>query len=129
VAPNAVVVGDVDLFERVRGRCASPKAQPYLQPPCGHSQLNLASGSMVLHKWQESRAYGGSWLQQASPHEGSLLLLCLRWVARPVTLATLVPPPTQTSIWYGCVLRGDLNSVRVGAFSNVQDRTVIHAAR
>lgn len=35
----------------------------------------------------------------------------------------------QASVWYGCVLRGDLNSVRIGAFSNVQDRTVIHAAR
>ncbi len=35
----------------------------------------------------------------------------------------------QVSIWYGCVLRGDLNHISVGAFSNVQDRTVIHAAR
>ena len=35
----------------------------------------------------------------------------------------------QTSVWYGCVLRGDLNSIRIGAFSNVQDKTVIHAAR
>ena len=35
----------------------------------------------------------------------------------------------QTSVWYGCVLRGDLNSIRIGAFSNVQDKTVMHAAR
>ena len=35
----------------------------------------------------------------------------------------------QTSVWYGCVLRGDLNNIKVGAFSNIQDRTVIHAAR
>lgn len=39
------------------------------------------------------------------------------------------PTHLQVSIWYGCVLRGDLNNVKVGAFSNVQDRTVIHAAR
>ena len=35
----------------------------------------------------------------------------------------------QVSIWHNCVLRGDLNSIKVGAFSNIQDRTVIHAAR
>ena len=35
----------------------------------------------------------------------------------------------QVSVWYGRVLRGDLSTVRVGAFSNIQDRTVIHAAR
>lgn len=30
------------------------------------------------------------------------------------------------SIWYGCVLRGDANSIRVGARTNIQDGTVIH---
>ena len=35
----------------------------------------------------------------------------------------------QVSIWYGCVLRGDLNNIRVAAFSNIQDKTVVHAAR
>jgi len=33
------------------------------------------------------------------------------------------------SIWYGCVLRADLNTIMVGAFTNIQDRTIIHAAR
>ncbi len=32
----------------------------------------------------------------------------------------------QASIWYGCVLRGDGNRIRVGARSNVQDGSVIH---
>lgn len=32
----------------------------------------------------------------------------------------------DASIWYGCVLRGDTNAIRVGARSNVQDGTVIH---
>ncbi len=35
----------------------------------------------------------------------------------------------QVSIWYGCVLRADLNTIMVGAFTNIQDRTIIHAAR
>ncbi|MWV27449.1 gamma carbonic anhydrase family protein [Aurantiacibacter rhizosphaerae] len=32
----------------------------------------------------------------------------------------------HASIWYNCVLRGDLGPIRVGARSNVQDGTVIH---
>ncbi len=31
------------------------------------------------------------------------------------------------SIWFGCVLRADVNLIRVGARSNVQDGTVVHA--
>ena len=31
-----------------------------------------------------------------------------------------------SSIWYNCVLRGDVNSIRIGARSNIQDGTVIH---
>jgi carbonic anhydrase/acetyltransferase-like protein (isoleucine patch superfamily) len=30
------------------------------------------------------------------------------------------------SIWYNCVLRADVNLIRIGARSNVQDGTVIH---
>ncbi|KAI3428094.1 hypothetical protein D9Q98_006477 [Chlorella vulgaris] len=51
------------------------------------------------------------------------------WIAPNAVVVGDVDLYEKTSIWYGCVLRGDLNSVKVGAFSNVQDRTVIHAAR
>ena len=30
------------------------------------------------------------------------------------------------SIWYGCVVRGDVNWIRIGRNTNVQDGTVIH---
>ena len=30
-----------------------------------------------------------------------------------------------SSIWYNCVLRGDLNGIRIGSFTNIQDRTVL----
>ena len=33
---------------------------------------------------------------------------------------------SQSSIWYNCVLRGDVNRIRIGARSNIQDGTVIH---
>jgi gamma-carbonic anhydrase len=32
----------------------------------------------------------------------------------------------DSSIWYGCVVRGDVNEIRIGARSNIQDGTVIH---
>jgi carbonic anhydrase/acetyltransferase-like protein (isoleucine patch superfamily) len=30
------------------------------------------------------------------------------------------------SIWYNCVLRGDVNRIRIGARTNIQDGSVIH---
>ncbi|TNE39668.1 MAG: gamma carbonic anhydrase family protein [Sphingomonadales bacterium] len=32
----------------------------------------------------------------------------------------------QASIWYNCVIRADVNRIRIGARSNVQDGSVIH---
>jgi carbonic anhydrase/acetyltransferase-like protein (isoleucine patch superfamily) len=32
----------------------------------------------------------------------------------------------DSSVWYGCVLRGDLAPIRVGSGTNVQDLTVVH---
>lgn len=34
----------------------------------------------------------------------------------------------ESSVWFGCVLRGDVNVIRIGARSNIQDGTVIHVA-
>ena len=31
-----------------------------------------------------------------------------------------------SSIWYGCVLRGDVNKIRVGRDTNLQDGTIVH---
>lgn len=32
----------------------------------------------------------------------------------------------RSSIWFGCVLRGDVNRIRIGSRTNVQDLTTIH---
>lgn len=32
----------------------------------------------------------------------------------------------QASIWYNCVLRADINAIRVGARSNIQDGSIVH---
>lgn len=33
----------------------------------------------------------------------------------------------QASVWFSCVLRGDVERIEIGARSNIQDGTVIHA--
>jgi carbonic anhydrase/acetyltransferase-like protein (isoleucine patch superfamily) len=32
----------------------------------------------------------------------------------------------HASVWFGCVLRGDVNSIRIGARTNIQDLSVVH---
>ena len=34
----------------------------------------------------------------------------------------------DSSIWYGSVLRGDVNYIRIGARTNIQDHTIIHVS-
>jgi gamma-carbonic anhydrase len=33
------------------------------------------------------------------------------------------------SVWYGCILRGDVNYIRIGAKTNIQDMSMIHVSR
>jgi carbonic anhydrase/acetyltransferase-like protein (isoleucine patch superfamily) len=33
------------------------------------------------------------------------------------------------SIWYGCILRGDVNYIRIGKNTNIQDGSTIHVSR
>ena len=35
----------------------------------------------------------------------------------------------DTGIWFGCVVRGDVHSVRIGSRTNIQDGTVVHVTR
>ena len=32
----------------------------------------------------------------------------------------------KSSVWYNCVLRGDMNYIRIGSDTNIQDGTVVH---
>lgn len=32
----------------------------------------------------------------------------------------------ESSIWYNCVLRGDVNRIRIGARTNIQDGSIVH---
>jgi carbonic anhydrase/acetyltransferase-like protein (isoleucine patch superfamily) len=35
----------------------------------------------------------------------------------------------DSSVWFNCVVRADVNSVRIGARTNLQDLTVVHVTR
>lgn len=35
----------------------------------------------------------------------------------------------ETGVWFGCVIRGDVNTIRIGSRTNIQDGTIIHVTR
>ena len=47
------------------------------------------------------------------------------WIAPNATLVGNVILSKYATIWYGAVLRGDMNPVRVGHFSSIGDGTVV----
>lgn len=48
------------------------------------------------------------------------------WVAPNATVIGDVRLGARSSVWFGCVLRGDTNRITVGARSNIQDGTIVH---
>ncbi|HVU33629.1 MAG TPA: gamma carbonic anhydrase family protein [Opitutaceae bacterium] len=50
------------------------------------------------------------------------------FVASNATVIGDVRLGASSSVWYGCVLRGDINSIAIGEGSNVQDGTIVHLA-
>ena len=50
------------------------------------------------------------------------------FVAANATVLGNVTLGAQSSVWYGCVLRGDINSIAIGEGTNIQDLTMVHLA-
>jgi carbonic anhydrase/acetyltransferase-like protein (isoleucine patch superfamily) len=48
------------------------------------------------------------------------------FVAPGVQLIGDIEIGPEASIWYNCVLRGDVNRIRIGARTNIQDSSVLH---
>lgn len=88
ISPSAVVVGDVDILDRVSCLCT-----------------------------RACRDAGCACCVNAE-HCGCARTCCI-----------LLRPASQASIWNHVVLRGDINNITIGHVSNIQDRSVIHAAR
>jgi carbonic anhydrase/acetyltransferase-like protein (isoleucine patch superfamily) len=50
------------------------------------------------------------------------------FIAKTATVIGDVTLGAHSSVWYGAVLRGDINRIAVGHHSNVQDNAVLHNA-
>jgi carbonic anhydrase/acetyltransferase-like protein (isoleucine patch superfamily) len=50
------------------------------------------------------------------------------WIAPTATVLGDVTLEEESSVWYGAVLRGDINRIVIGPRSNVQDGSVVHLA-
>lgn len=50
------------------------------------------------------------------------------FIAETATIIGDVVIGPESSVWYGCVLRGDVNAIRIGARTNIQDGSVLHVA-
>lgn len=48
------------------------------------------------------------------------------FVAETAAIIGDVEIGSKSNIWYGVVIRGDINHVRIGAETNIQENTVIH---
>ena len=51
------------------------------------------------------------------------------FVAPGATLIGDVELGAQASVWFGCVVRGDVQRVRIGARTNLQDGSIVHVSR
>jgi len=58
--------------------------------------------------------------------KGSPRLAAGAWVAPDASVIGDVALGPDSSVWFQCVLRGDVCNIEVGARSNIQDHTVIH---
>lgn len=61
------------------------------------------------------------------PYEGTRPSIAdSAFIAPDATIVGRVTVGADASIWYKCVLRGDVHEIRVGARTNIQDGTVVH---
>jgi carbonic anhydrase/acetyltransferase-like protein (isoleucine patch superfamily) len=71
----------------------------------------MVSGILLSHKGVQPRIAGNV------------------FIAPTATVIGDVEIGTDTNIWFGCVLRGDVNEIRIGERTNIQDGTIVHVSR
>lgn len=64
-----------------------------------------------------------------SPGGVSPLISPKAFVAPGAAIIGDVQVGDDTGIWFGCVVRGDVNTVRIGSRTNIQDGAIIHVTR
>ena len=50
------------------------------------------------------------------------------FVAPDAVIAGRVTLGSQSSVWFGAVLRGDVEEIRIGARTNLQDQVIVHVS-
>lgn len=50
------------------------------------------------------------------------------FIAKTATVVGNVTLGAQSSVWFGAVVRGDINRIAIGHHSNIQDNAVLHVA-
>ena len=144
LSPSATIVGDVDLLDRVSRQSHCPHsfgAGGAVNFGCIRGQGCVGVGSGGRNVSRRKTRIAARRCAAALPlrHCDAAVVAAHHPSAAP---STPVPAPSlslhpcrhhhhspQASVWNHAVLRGDLNNITVGQLSNIQDRTVIHAAR
>jgi len=68
-------------------------------------------------------------MQNIYPYKGIMPSIHSKaWVAQTASIIGDTHIDEQSGIWYGCVLRGDVNEIRIGKRTSIQDLTMIHCA-
>jgi len=68
-------------------------------------------------------------MQQLWPHKGIMPKIGRNvFIAPGAHIIGDVEIGDDANIWYNCVLRGDVNNIKIGARTNIQDGTVIHVS-
>ncbi|GBG60039.1 hypothetical protein CBR_g370 [Chara braunii] len=100
-------------------------------PATWHSSSSLTQGRRQIAGWTSNRA-----AQELYNRHRQIVVLNDKepdvavdaYVAPNATLIGDVEIEDRATIWYGCVLRGDLSKVKVGFYSSIQEKSVIHSA-
>jgi carbonic anhydrase/acetyltransferase-like protein (isoleucine patch superfamily) len=71
----------------------------------------------------------GSQSDDPAPYATRLEIGREAWVAPNATLTGRVAVGILASVWFGCVIRGDLEPITIGDETNVQDLTLVHVDR
>ena len=50
------------------------------------------------------------------------------FIAQTATIIGDTQIDEDSGVWFGCVIRGDVNEIRIGKRTNIQDLTMIHCA-
>ena len=51
------------------------------------------------------------------------------FIANNATIAGKVEIGENSSVWFGCILRGDVTSITIGSHTNIQDACILHGSK